>query len=303
MVSSTRPSAATSHRDSDTARGGNPVGGDNDIYTDPKIANSVIATAVREDPLFRFLAHSWRTVVVVVLAVIAAWYAWNGFQSTREDSVRHSADLFARMRAEYDETLTLRRERARLKKELAELDAGTSASTQKAKAEAPDEKTPAEKRARLEVVEKDLPTAIARAQQSARALRDARPPYSELAPLYLTLLDREEGAEVNASPPSVSWRDAPEGERLLRELEWYAFARSKLDAPTQGGEAGREQGRKLLTELATGATYVRAPAALVLAQTASGDAERAAARDLIVKIEGDQPDQSEILSGALRSLE
>ena len=290
-------------RGSQTARRSSVVVGEsNDIYTDPSIANSAVASAVRDDPLFRFLAQSWRSVVVVVLAIAAAWYGWRGFQSTREESVRHAADIFSRLRIEFEELNRLNAERATVLKEVAELEqniASPAAAPKRgenakagvvANAEE-QQKEIDQKRARLEEIAATVTKTRERAQQTSLLLTDAREPYRSLAALYQVLIQADGSSAV---PPPAESAAATEL-ALVQELQTLAAARREL-------EVNRAEGIERLVGLAESAHYTRAYAALILAQIADSEQERVRAREIIEGVQRNFPDQSALLDGELRRL-
>jgi hypothetical protein len=235
-----------------------PVG--HDIFTDPALAQTVA-----EDPFIRWLKQSWRTLAVIVAAVVAGAYVVSTLRETHHASLERSADLYARVRADF-EAYTVAHAAARSGRETAG-QAGEEGEQKRVEAERAAEAV----RVRLE--------------QGIAALGDTKEPYASIALIYSDLLAKLEGGAQGASPALAG------GDAFFSEMHRFVRARALLnDAATV--DSGREQ----LSSLARDGSYVAVAAVSVLRTIARTPAEQATAEELVQRVRERLPAQASLLS-------
>ena len=254
-----------------------------DIFQDPAIAR-----ALDEDPIFRSLLKYWKQCLVVVAAVLAAWYLKSRFHETWAGSMTESADIFQSVSVELEG----------FRRAVDELE---SISAQKA-GETPVTEDTTKKYAEAETRLKESREKLLK---SLAGLGDASSPYAELAPLYGALVQAREGkiGEVRAALGNSSW-DPAQAEKMTRaaeliaELKSLVLARSLLDSPET-----EQEGRALLARLAEQGRVVHVTAAVSLARTAATEDQRRGALSILQQIAKRQPEQGEILEAELARLQ
>lgn len=267
--------------------------------TEAFLKETGISERIAEDPLLRFIGKYWQHVVFLVAACVIISYAFQAFQSTRENSLKTASERYARVRSEFTQLEQLDRDIAKLRIEVAKEPLASSSSQGVAPA-GQGGATVSEKATRLAEKEKKRGEAQARFDQTLQALADSKEPYKRIAKLYGILSQRLGGAgapagAVAASPLDVgvlaTWEQSggpTSAERFFGELEALIVARALLDVPERLGE-----GVAALKALATRGSVARVSAAISLAQLAQSPNERAEARTLLEAIRTQQPEQSD----------
>jgi hypothetical protein len=235
----------------------------------------------KEDPVFRYISIHWRRIVTIVLAGVAAFYAYNIFHETRIASMQASGDAFMRVQREFDQFKDLQEQVAAAKSD-------NKSKDDKAKEE-------------LDKLEKSIPDSRRRLEESLRALGNMRQPYPELAKVYSGLLSARAGGvtEQGAIDP-LAWQritDTKSQDRLLAEVSAFGWARSQMD-----NESKLPDTRRLLKDLAQQGAYVHVAAGLSLSALALTDSERKEALDVLQSILAAHPEQDALLKDEIARL-
>lgn len=248
------------------------------VFGDPEMARSA-----SEDPVLKFLVSAWRQMTVIVLGVLAVFYATNVFRETRERDLQSSGDAFYRVQRQFDAYKGLLTQ-------IASLQGKTDAEIgDKGRAEI------AELEKRRDETRKKIEDALA-------ALADMRAPFDSLASLYRGLLSREAGDTaglVNAINPRA-WaavNNTSSAERFMAEIQSLAYARALIDSEAHNAEA-----LAVLKELASQGAYVHTSAALAVAAVANTPEDRKAALDLLIRLQATHPEQSELVDDEIARL-
>lgn len=244
-----------------------------DIFGDPTIAR-----AIAEDPVFRFLAKSWRQLAIVVLAIGAVFYAKYQFERTHDVRMAEASNVFSKVSSEY----------SRMERSLGELKEVTAGKS----GEGASAEEPAKKRGKLE---DDLKEIRRKMSDLLAAMQDTRAPYDALAALYRGLTGQLSGdlSDLRSVISGVRWSEYSERqskERFISELAGLALARGLLDADSTYAE-----GRQLLQALAEHGRFVEIAAAIGLARISFSKEEKAQALMVLERLASSRPEQRELL--------
>lgn len=232
---------------------------------------ATIERAKVEDPLVRFFATNWR--VLMVLAVAAA-LAGLGVKLVGDMKRERQAEGAAAYTATFESMEDVVAARNGLAK------ASDDESRKKAEAE--------------------LESALSRARSDLAALFSMNSPYSEIAALYQKILGfyTADQSLVNASA-AADWHQLKSGssERFFAELGAFIEAKALLDDAQR-----RAEGLAKLKDLALTGEVAQVASAVVMARVATGAEERNAAKEVLAYLEGNQPEQRELLKDSLAAL-
>jgi len=264
-----------------------------DIFTDPALAEPL-----KNDPVFRFLKDYWRQSLLIVGMVFAVAYARQVFRDTHVAEMERAADIFARVRSEFEQGTTLREQLGEARARLAEKEgAAKSQGTSDKKAGTPPMADTDAAKSRVADLEKQLADSTRRLDGHLGALADVHSPYREFGELYRGLAARVAAGDGGAVAEMRAAFGVPTGTVALAakpdlptELKAMALAKALLDSPE-----GRAEGRSALAELAQKGVYVNVSAAIALAHTASSIEERKAALTILESIVVSHPEQQGLL--------
>lgn len=238
-------------------------------------------TQTHEDPIFRYIAESWRQILVGVLIVVAVLYARRAFIETQDQDARRSADALSKVQAQLDRYVSLKSSPPPI-----------------------DPKLSKEEQDKILKAHSDQLTEISsQLNQAITSLGDTRAPYQTLAPIYRAIAAKEEGntqkalSELSLVDPFASDPTADPAGRLVGELSAILRARILLD------QSGKEnEGREIMKTLGEKGSFVRVPAALSLALLANSPEDKAQALSILEAIVRDEPSQEPLLSSAIERL-
>ncbi len=236
-----------------------------------------------EDPLLKFLRVWWRQVLVVLGGGLALFYVYVSFKETRLESMRHSADVFAKAREEFGTYLSAKRalEQAAL---------GDAATKPK---DVAGDKEKDKQSSDPEKAKKDFEEARVKFDKVLLALEDTDEPYSQIANVYRGLLSVYEGDSsklTQALAPFSGWTSQVGSNRIIPEVGNLILARGLLE-----NAATYEEGRNLLKRLASNGEYVHVVAASSLSRLASTNEERIEALQILQQVVTKYPEQLDLL--------
>jgi len=282
--------ASKANQPSNVAPPPSPSGSSDDslarVFGDPDLVRSA-----GEDPVLRFILTWWRQMTVAVLAVLAVFYATSVFRETRQRDLQSSGDAFFKVQREFETFQQIQSQlAARLKMQ------GANPSEQ-------DKVITGE-------LEKNRDASRKKLDDALTALSDMRAPFDRLAQLYRGLVARESGegtAFLQGFNPRawIEIKDASSNERFFAELEALAYARTLLDSSQLDSSqptAKPGEGLALLKELGSQGAYVHTSAALSVAALANTPEERAAALELLSKVQSAHPEQTALLEDEISRL-
>lgn len=273
------------------------------------------------DPLQLFFARWWRQLGLLALALTVVAYAYGIFRQTFEDSMRSSADLFARVRSEYRQISEARQSLRALgpvseaseKSSEKTSDKGgekTTANTKDSSAKKSGAKsnnaTPdAEKSdtvAQRAALEKQITESSTRINEQLGALANSREPYQTLGAFYGALVKADAGdlSELRGlvQRSEAGGVDQSPQLRLAGELATLALARSLLD----DGKT-LDEGRRLLLRLIERGEETAVSAASTLALIAENPEQCAETLAAVQSLQQRAPEQADLLEGPLKRLE
>ena len=257
-----------------------PAGSDQDIYTDPALKLSVA-----DDPLARFIARSWRQLLVAMLAAGAIWYVANSFKETHLASLKTAADTFARVRDSYSELQASDRQRLLI--------------TAKAAASKTPDAAAEKELAALDTKITDQEKNIAAQLDS---LADAKEPYRTVATVYRSLMVGRSGdiAAMQKIFSPRAWEGIKEltsPDRFMAEFGAIAQARLMIDNPTVAAD-----GEKLLHDLVERGSFVSLSAASTLGALAQTDEQKQEVIALLNGLKERRRDQLALIDQELEKL-
>ena len=256
-----------------------PIEESSDILRD-----EVIARAVSEDPLFKFLKVYWRQVLVVVGAVLAGYFGNQFFEQSYIESMKRSGDILAGV---HQQLAVLEIQ----KRELGKAEQESAAAAADAKKSAEEKDSAVKKAAGLK---DEIQQGQDRLKELLLALSDSRKPYDSIARIYQGILAAQSG-DMEAARTSLEGFDwqalKPESkERFFAETAGLALAGAMLD-----DDAAYSRSRELLKSLATGGAFLNIAAAIRLGRISLSPDERKEALAVIEDLRGRFPEQAALL--------
>ncbi len=217
---------------------------------DQDFDGGVIGKTVSEDPLLKFLAGEWRSLVGCIAVAILGYFGYSSYIGVVTGNQREAADQLAGVRADYDSIVLL----------------GEQFRTEK------DESAKAEKK-------KKFDEAKVRLDERIKGLSETVSPYKETAPIYSALVSVEAGNIPTITAAGESgWEQAKadSSTRFVGEIQALLNARILVDNAER-----RAEGVSALEKLASSADSVAVPSVVTLATIANSPAEKEKVKKLI----------------------
>jgi hypothetical protein len=253
-----------------------------DIFTDPALVK-----AKQDDPFFKCINSHWRETLVIMAVALGGYYVVTSLQKSYYDSKVASADVFQKAQDSLKEVLEL--EQKLLGLNLIQIDAKTD--TKEAQDLRAKDKTE---------LEQKLKSAKEALSQRVASLGDQKAPYSDLAPLFnsVVAVNGSDLAAANLAASNLTQnRSAGDGALLASELASLANARLNIDMADKRSEAFAA-----LISIVKESRFVAVSAASTLARVASSEEEKAQAKSAIDALLLKSPQQMDLLAEDLKFL-
>lgn len=236
------------------------------------------------DPLAKFFQTHWRALAWTLALAAFAFYGFNTFKETRQQSLERSANLYATMRAEF-EALKFQ------DVQLAEL----------VKKPELDSKKDGEYQFRLMEAKTKLAATQTKLKEVLLSLKDGMEPYASFAELYQAeLFARENGGSLKEFE-NLKDKFNPQGgvdQRMSFELLKFRLASGYLDSSQT-----RAQGLGLLSELASSGEFLNVVSAKRLATLAADSSEIQLALDALNSVAAKRLESRDALDKEIERLQ
>jgi hypothetical protein len=224
-----------------------------------------ISTAVKDDPILRYLFAKRRELLGLVIAVIAGFFVVDRYREKHGESMGQAADVYAEVRRDLEV--------------MADPKAQPAASPVPERPADPSEADVAQRRA------------ISRLKE----LAEREQPYDQVSAIYQILVDLEHehalpAADQQKTADCTDPAHFAKGPSFFVELRCLVAGRALLNEADQ-----RANGWRLLQNLALRGKYSSVPAVVTLARVASGQDERSEVLTAIASVIQRFPEQESLL--------